>query len=200
MCLYYFYALFLPWMMVVVVSAESLHCSVYFVICLWPFLLGSRLPMVSNSWPLASIFCKKRILTFRVGFPDDVQTPLRVNISHSGVLYAPLGQAIIIPCSASSSPLTLPRVKWTLMSGRTETQILVAQGGRVKVNETYRGRADLLNYRSSPEDLSLRLLETRSSDSGHYRCEVQQGLQDTSDIVQLKVKGNEKTVVGNVFL
>ncbi|XP_077362834.1 brevican core protein-like [Festucalex cinctus] len=131
-------------------------------------------------------------LAFPTQFPsahDEVQTPLRVNISHSGVLYAPLGRAIIIPCSASASPLTLPRVKWTLMSGGTETQILVARGGRVKVNEAYRGRADLLNYRSSPEDLSMWLLETRSSDSGHYRCEVQQGLEDTSDIVQLKVKG-----------
>uniref|UniRef100_A0A3Q2YYI8 Brevican n=1 Tax=Hippocampus comes TaxID=109280 RepID=A0A3Q2YYI8_HIPCM len=87
------------------------------------------------------------------------------------------------PFPASRQP------NWTLMSGRTETQILVARGGRVKVNEAYRGRADLLNYRSSPEDLSLWLLETRSSDSGHYRCEVQQGLEDTSDIVQLKVKG-----------
>ncbi|XP_051926058.1 brevican core protein-like [Hippocampus zosterae] len=131
-------------------------------------------------------------LAFPTRFPfgrGDAQTPLRVNVSHSGVLYAPLGRAIVIPCSASSSPLTLPRVKWTLMSGGSETQILVARGGRVKVNEAYRGRADLLNYRSSPEDLSLRLSETRSGDSGHYRCEVQQGLEDASDNVQLKVKG-----------
>nr|XP_061808738.1 brevican core protein-like [Nerophis lumbriciformis] len=120
---------------------------------------------------------------------DDIQTPLWVNISHSGVLYAPLGQAVIIPCSSSSSPLMLPRVKWTLVSDETETQILVARGGKVKINEAYRGRADLLNYRSSPEDMSMWLLDTRSSDSGHYRCEVQQGLEDTSDIVQLKVKG-----------
>ncbi|XP_061521604.1 brevican core protein-like [Phycodurus eques] len=120
---------------------------------------------------------------------DNVQTPLWVNISHSGALYALLGRAVIIPCSASSSPLVLPRVKWTLLSGGTEKQILVARGGRVKVNEAYQGRADLLNYRSSPEDLSMWLMETRSSDSGHYRCEVQQGLEDSSDIIQLKVKG-----------
>ncbi|XP_077446999.1 uncharacterized protein LOC144067265 isoform X2 [Stigmatopora argus] len=120
---------------------------------------------------------------------DDVQTPLWVNISHSGVLYAPLGRAVVIPCSSSASPLALPRVKWTLVSGENETQILVARGGRVKISQAYRGRADLLNYRSSPEDLSMRLSNTLSSDSGHYRCEVQQGLDDTSDIVRLKVKG-----------
>ncbi|XP_037120589.1 brevican core protein-like isoform X1 [Syngnathus acus] len=131
-------------------------------------------------------------LAFPTQFPsanDDVQTPLRVNISHPGVLYASLCRAVIIPCSASSSPLTLPRVKWTLLSGGSEKQILVARGNKVKINEAYRGRADLLNYRSRREDLSLRLLETRSGDSGHYRCEVQQGLDDSSDIVQLKVKG-----------
>ncbi|XP_077599969.1 brevican core protein-like [Stigmatopora nigra] len=120
---------------------------------------------------------------------DDVQTSLWVNISHSGVLYAPLGRAVVIPCSSSASPMALPRVKWTLVSGENETQILVARGGRVKISQAYRGRADLLNYRSLPEDLSMRLSNTRSSDSGHYRCEVQRGLDDTSDIVRLKVKG-----------
>ncbi|XP_061673033.1 brevican core protein-like isoform X2 [Syngnathoides biaculeatus] len=140
---------------------------------------------------LLSVLCHLS-LSFPTQMPsalDNIETPLRVNISHSGVLYASLGRAVIIPCSASSSPLMLPRVKWTLVSGETEKQILVARGGRVKVNEAYQGRADLLNYRSWPEDLSMWLLETRSSDSGHYRCEVQQGLEDTSDIVQLKVKG-----------
>uniref|UniRef100_A0A1A8QNF5 Brevican n=3 Tax=Nothobranchius TaxID=28779 RepID=A0A1A8QNF5_9TELE len=122
---------------------------------------------------------------------------LQVNIHHSGPVLTPLGSSITIPClvslsstptSSSSSPV-VPRVKWTVVSGGIETQILVARGQRVKINEAYRDRAALLNYTSSPEDVSLWLGDLRHSDSGHYRCEVQQGLEDASDIVQVKVKG-----------
>lgn len=132
---------------------------------------------------------------------DDVWQ-LQVNIPHSGPVSAPLGSSISIPClvslsstlasssSPSSSPVA-PRVKWTVVSGGVETQILVARGQRVKVNKAYRDRAAWLNSTSSPDDLSLWLGDLRSSDSGHYRCEVQQGLEDASDLVQLKVKGNK---------
>ncbi|XP_029299521.1 brevican core protein-like [Cottoperca gobio] len=120
---------------------------------------------------------------------DDVQ--LQVNIPDSGPVSAPLGSSISIPClvSLSSSSPVVPRVKWTVVSGGVETQILVARSQRVKVNEAYRDRAAWLNYTSSPDDLSLWLGDLRSSDSGYYRCEVQQGLEDASDLVQLKVKG-----------
>lgn len=123
---------------------------------------------------------------------DDLS--LKVTIPHSGAVFASLGSSISIPCLASSTPSTpsispvIPRVKWTVVSGGVETQILVARGSRVKVSEAYQDRA-LLNYTSSPDDLSLWLRDLRSSDSGHYRCEVQQGLEDASDLVQLKVKG-----------
>lgn len=127
---------------------------------------------------------------------DEVRQ-LQVNIPYSGPISAPLGSSISIPClvslsstaSTSSSPAVVPRIKWTVVSGGVETQILVARGQRVKVNELYRDRAALLNYTSTPDDLSLWLGDLRSSDSGHYRCEVQQGLEDASDLVQLKVKG-----------
>nr|XP_040044904.1 brevican core protein-like isoform X1 [Gasterosteus aculeatus aculeatus] len=121
---------------------------------------------------------------------DDVRQ-LQVKIPHSGPVSAPLGSSVSIPClvyRSSSSPVA-PRVKWTVVSDGVETQILVARGERVKVNEAYRDRAAWLNYTSSPDDLSLWLGDLRSSDSGHYRCEVQQGLEDASDLVQLKVKG-----------
>ncbi|XP_034401341.1 brevican core protein-like [Cyclopterus lumpus] len=121
---------------------------------------------------------------------DDIRQ-LQVNIPHSGPVSTSLGSSISIPClvSLSSSSPVAPRVKWTVVSGGVETQILVARGQRVKVNEAYRDRAAWLNYTSSPDDLSLWLGDLRSSDSGHYRCEVQQGLEDASDLVQLKVKG-----------
>lgn len=121
-----------------------------------------------------------------------------MSIPHSGPVFAPLGSSISIPCVVSLSSITtstsaapvVPRVKWSVISGGVETQILVARGLRVKVNEAYRDRAALLNYTSLPDDASLWLGDLRSSDSAHYRCEVQQGLEDASDLVALKVKGN----------
>ncbi|RVE67252.1 hypothetical protein OJAV_G00115780 [Oryzias javanicus] len=124
-------------------------------------------------------------------FYDEVEH-LRVNIPHSGPVSAPLGSSISIPClvsSSSSSSSSAPRVKWTVVSGGKETPILVARGHRVKINEDYRDRAALLNYTSFPLDPTLWLGDLRHADSGFYRCEVQQGLEDTSDVFQLKVKG-----------
>ena len=86
--------------------------------------------------------------------------------------------------------LTVPRVKWSILSSEKETEILVARGDRVKVSEAYKGRASLLNYASSPADLTLELNDLRHNDTGFYRCEVQQGLEDAHDLVQIKVKGN----------
>lgn len=137
---------------------------------------------------------------------DDARQ-LQVNIPHSGPISAPLGSSISIPClvtlsstPAVSSPSPVaPRVKWSVVSGGVETQILVSRGQRVKLNEAYRDRAAWLNYTSSPDDLSLWLGDLRSSDSGHYRCEVQQGLEDASDLVQLKVKGNEHEYSGHCY-
>ncbi|XP_053303487.1 brevican core protein [Pleuronectes platessa] len=150
--------------------------------------------------PLLCVICHLS-LAFPTKNPsayDDVRS-LQVNIPHSGPVSAPLGSSISIPCSVSlsSTPTTsspssapvAPRVKWSVVSAGVETQILVARGQRVKINEAYRDRAALLNYTSFPDDLSLWLGDVRSSDSGHYRCEVQQGLEDASDLVQLKVKG-----------
>ncbi|CAJ1083373.1 brevican core protein-like [Xyrichtys novacula] len=131
---------------------------------------------------------------------DDAQQ-LQVNIPHSGLLTAPLGSSISIPCLVSLSstptisstssypPSPFPRVKWTVVSGEKEKEIFVARGQRIRVNEAYRDRAAWLNYTSFPDDPSLWLGDLRSSDSGHYRCEVQQGLEDASDVVQLQVKG-----------
>ncbi|KAM4550479.1 brevican core protein-like isoform 1-T1 [Fundulus diaphanus] len=125
---------------------------------------------------------------------DDVQQ-LQLNIPVSGPILTPLGSSISIPClvslssTSSLSPSVVPRVKWTVVSGEVETEILVARSSRVKINEAYRDRAALLNYTSSTEDVSLLLEDLRHSDSGYYRCEVQQGLEDAMKVVQVQVKG-----------
>ncbi|KAK1880354.1 Brevican core protein [Dissostichus eleginoides] len=163
----------------------------------WQDAAGLRRRVISSRRHVQILPLLIAVCRITVAFPtqtpsaDDNVQQLQVNIPDSGPISAPLGSSISIPClvSLSSSSPAAPRVKWTVVSGGVETQILVARDQRVKVNEAFRDRAAWLNYTSSPEDLSLWLGDLRSSDSGFYRCEVQQGLEDASDIVQLKVKG-----------
>ncbi|CAB1351026.1 unnamed protein product [Coregonus sp. 'balchen'] len=141
-----------------------------------------------------------RLLTVSL-LPDlDDNRQLQVTISKATpISTAHLGGSITIPClvsmspgpPSSSLPPILPRVKWSVLHDgeQEETEILVARGQRVKVNEAYTERASLVNFADSPENLSLWLGELRSTDTGHYRCEVQQGLDDASDFTQIKVKG-----------
>ena len=123
-------------------------------------------------------------------------------------VFAVLGGALTLPCLVSlahppPSPstngrhavLSLPRVKWSVLTQGRETEILVARGDRVRVSEAYKDRASLLNYAYSPADLTLQLDALRQNDSGFYRCEVQQGLEDADDVAQVKVKGEKQAEV-----
>ncbi|KAL4629541.1 brevican core protein-like [Arapaima gigas] len=135
------------------------------------------------------------------GGADDVRL-LQVTISKSPPPVATLGGTLTLPCRVSleQPPASLlptgkravlfePRIKWSMLSSGKETEILVARGERVKVSEAYKTRVSLPLYTSSPYDLTLQLEGLRHNDSGFYRCEVQQGLEDASDLVQVKVKG-----------
>ncbi|XP_018601077.2 brevican core protein-like [Scleropages formosus] len=133
--------------------------------------------------------------------PDDVGL-LQVTISKSPPPVATLGGTLTLPCRVSleKPPASLlptgrravlfePRVKWSMLSSGREMEILVARGERVKVSEAYKERASLPLYATSPYDLTLQLEGLHHNDSGFYRCEVQQGLEDAHDLVQVKVKG-----------
>uniref|UniRef100_A0A8D0VV13 Brevican core protein n=1 Tax=Sus scrofa TaxID=9823 RepID=A0A8D0VV13_PIG len=121
----------------------------------------------------------------------------RVRIAGDAPLQGVLGGALTIPCHvhylrpppSRRAPLGSPRVKWTFLSRGREAEVLVARGLRVKVSEAYRFRVALPGYPASLTDVSLVLSELRPNDSGIYRCEVQHGIDDSSDAVEVKVKG-----------
>ncbi|XP_036872728.2 brevican core protein isoform X8 [Manis javanica] len=121
----------------------------------------------------------------------------RVRIAGTAPLQGVLGGTLTIPCHVHylrplpgrRAVLGSPRVKWTFLSGGREAEVLVARGLRVKVSEAYRFRVALPAYPASLTNVSLALSELRPNDSGIYRCEVQHGIDDSSDAVEVKVKG-----------
>lgn len=129
--------------------------------------------------------------------PPTEDRAFRVRIAGAPPLQGVLGGALTIPChvhysrppSGRRAVLGSPRVKWTFLSGGREAEVLVARGLRVKVSEAYRFRVALPAYPASLTDVSLALSELRPNDSGIYRCEVQHGIDDSSDAVEVKVKG-----------
>lgn len=129
--------------------------------------------------------------------PSTEDRAFRVRIAGDAPLQGVLGGALTIPCHVHylrPSPSRRaaqgsPRVKWTFLSGGREAEVLVARGLRVKVSEAYRFRVALPAYPASLTDVSLVLSELRPNDSGIYRCEVQHGIDDSSDAVEVKVKG-----------
>ncbi|NXJ57640.1 PGCB protein, partial [Spizaetus tyrannus] len=127
---------------------------------------------------------------------------LQVSIPRHPALDAVLAGEITIPCLITylgpqptagtvgrRAVLGTPRVKWTFISEGREVEILVARGDRVKVSEDYRLRASLPIFHQRYTNASLLLTELRPNDSGIYRCDVQHGIEDGHDILDVKVKG-----------
>ncbi|CAM5174792.1 unnamed protein product [Eretmochelys imbricata] len=132
---------------------------------------------------------------------DDLKA-LRVSIAKHPPVRAVLAGTLTIPCHvtylrplATSSTagrravLGAPRVKWTFISEGKEAEILVARGQKVKVSEGYRYRVSLPFYPATPTDATLVMSELRSNDSGIYRCNLQHGIEDGHDLLEVKVKG-----------
>ncbi|XP_066466520.1 brevican core protein [Tiliqua scincoides] len=132
---------------------------------------------------------------------EDVKA-LRVSIARHPPVQAVLAGSLTIPCHVTYlRPLPTsgtagrraiqgaPRVKWSFITEEREAEILVARGLKVKVSEGYRDRVSLPYYPDSPTDATLVLSELRSNDSGVYRCDVQHGIEDGHDLLEVKVKG-----------
>lgn len=141
------------------------------------------------------------VATSPTGEHSDDKKALRVSIPQHQPIKAVLSGTLTIPChitylapvetSTSSRPvaLTTPRVKWSFITDEKEVEILVARGRKVKISEAYRFRVALPFYAVSTSDVTLVLSELRSNDSGIYKCDVQQGIEDDHDLVEVNVKG-----------
>lgn len=140
----------------------------------------------------ASYFC----LFFSVYFNGvhlHVESPL-------SSVSATSGGSIILPCHFRYEPEIVEprrtRVKWSWSpastiyvpaDASTETEVIVAIGNRHRSYGSFRGRVRL--RRSVPGDLSLVIERLQVSDTGRYRCEVIDGLEDESVTVELKLRG-----------
>ncbi|XP_036002802.1 hyaluronan and proteoglycan link protein 3 isoform X1 [Fundulus heteroclitus] len=110
------------------------------------------------------------------------------------------GSSVTLPCHYRYEPeLSAPRrtrVKWTWLPANTittneafaeETQVMVAMGNRHRSYGSFKGRVRL--RRSAPGDMSLVISELQLNDTGRYRCEVIDGLEDVSVTVELELRG-----------
>nr|XP_060613787.1 brevican core protein isoform X1 [Anolis sagrei ordinatus] len=137
--------------------------------------------------PLAAGFPSSRENT------DDLKA-LRVSIARHPPPKAVLAGSLTLPCRVTflrpmATPPGPPRVKWSFLWEGWEAEVLVARGAKVKLGPGYEGRAALPFYLDDPSDATLTLDQLRTNDSGIFRCDVQHGIEDGHDTLEVKVKG-----------
>ncbi|XP_058851367.1 hyaluronan and proteoglycan link protein 3-like isoform X1 [Acipenser ruthenus] len=108
-------------------------------------------------------------------------------------IFAARGTNVTLPCHYYYEPrLSTPRrtrVKWSRLpvNGGEETDVLVAIGLRHRSFGEYKGRVHL--QQDSVGEASLVITQLRLADTGRYRCEVIDGLEDESSTVELELRG-----------
>ncbi|XP_023603016.1 hyaluronan and proteoglycan link protein 3 [Myotis lucifugus] len=115
-----------------------------------------------------------------------VETPEDTLLSHRGANVTLPCRYHYEPALASHRPV---RIKWWKLSehGAPEQDVLVAVGPRHRSFGDYRGRVHLRP--AGERDVSLEIRDLRLEDSGRYRCEVIDGLEDQSGVVELELRG-----------
>lgn len=100
-----------------------------------------------------------------------------------------------LPCEYRYEPeVSAPRrtrVKWFWQPSTGESKerhVMVAFGSRHRSYGNFRGRVRL--RRSAPGDASLLINPLLRDDTGRYRCEIIDGLEDESITVELQFRGD----------
>ncbi|NXX84537.1 PGCA protein, partial [Urocolius indicus] len=145
---------------------------------------------------LLLVFVCLRVITAAVSVElSDSHDGLEVKIPEQSPLRVILGSSLNIPCyfnipeEQDTSALLTPRIKWSKLSNGTEVVLLVATGGKVRLNTEYREVISLPNYPAIPTDATLEIKALRSNHTGIYRCEVMYGIEDRQDTIEVLVKG-----------
>uniref|UniRef100_A0A8C5TIU1 Aggrecan core protein n=1 Tax=Malurus cyaneus samueli TaxID=2593467 RepID=A0A8C5TIU1_9PASS len=126
---------------------------------------------------------------------SDGSDGLEVKIPEQSPLRVILGSSLNIPCyfnipeEQDASLMLTPRIKWSKLSNGTEVVLLVATGGKIRLNGDYREVISLPNYPAIPTDATLEIKALRSNHTGIYRCEVMYGIEDRQDTIEVLVKG-----------
>ncbi|NXK25873.1 PGCA protein, partial [Arenaria interpres] len=145
---------------------------------------------------LLLVFVCLRAITAAVSVElSDSSDGLEVKIPEQSPLRVVLGSSLNIPCyfnipeEEDTSALLTPRIKWSKLSNGTEVVLLVATGGKIRLNTEYREVISLPNYPAIPTDATLEIKALRSNHTGIYRCEVMYGIEDRQDTIEVLVKG-----------
>uniref|UniRef100_A0A8C9MBP7 Hyaluronan and proteoglycan link protein 3 n=1 Tax=Panthera tigris altaica TaxID=74533 RepID=A0A8C9MBP7_PANTA len=115
-------------------------------------------------------------------------------------LFSYRGANVTLPCHYHYEPALLSprpvRIKWWKLSenGAPEQDVLVAIGLRHRSFGDYRGRVCLRQDRE--REVSLQIGDLRPEDYGRYRCEVIDGLEDESGLVELELRGEKGSEPG----
>ncbi|XP_037251787.1 aggrecan core protein [Falco rusticolus] len=145
---------------------------------------------------LLLVFVCLRVITAATAVElSDRSDGLEVKIPEQSPLLVVLGSSLNIPCyfnipeEQDTSALLTPRIKWSKLSNGTEVVLLVATGGKIRLNTEYREAISLPNYPAIPTDATLEIKALRSNHTGIYRCEVMYGIEDRQDSIEVLVKG-----------
>ncbi|XP_021263159.1 aggrecan core protein isoform X1 [Numida meleagris] len=139
--------------------------------------------------------CLQAITTAASAELSDSSDGLEVKIPEQSPLRVVLGSSLNIPCyfnipeEEDTNTLLTPRIKWSKLSNGTEIVLLVATGGKIRLNAEYREVISLPNYPAIPTDATLEIKALRSNHTGIYRCEVMYGIEDRQDTIEVLVKG-----------
>ncbi|KGL72694.1 Hyaluronan and proteoglycan link protein 3, partial [Tinamus guttatus] len=108
-------------------------------------------------------------------------------------VYSSSGANVTLPCHYHYEPeqeaKSKIRIKWSKLRDdyTKEQDVLVAIGKTQVAFGDFKGRASL--RRNGRREASLVVSDLRLQDGGKYRCEVIDGLEDESNVVELRLQG-----------